>query len=195
MLSLPCCWCYFDISSPQSTNSYLEAREWLRGLPTLSTDAVSRLLAPQDSCYTLLLQKNFRCSFQHSLAPVHRCVVAEPELLLCGVSCVRARAADYCRLILSFSPRQCWAAAADSNATALPPSMSTSFSVSSSPSSSPNYRPILVRHRHHPCCCDKDISNNPPRSSLKDKDEDKVVVSTMQPCPCRHHMKRSVLCC
>ena len=46
-----------DIPSPQSTNLYLEAKEWLSGLPTLSADAASRLLAPQDSSHTLPLQK------------------------------------------------------------------------------------------------------------------------------------------
>ncbi len=49
---------YEDIPSHQSMNSYLEAREWLIGLPTLSVDAVSRLLAPQDSYHTLPLQKS-----------------------------------------------------------------------------------------------------------------------------------------
>ena len=29
-----------------------------------------------------------------AIAPVHRCVVAEPELLLRGIGCVRAHAAD-----------------------------------------------------------------------------------------------------
>ena len=49
----------------------------------------------------------FRVLFSALAAPVHRCVVAEPELLLRGVSGVRAPAADYNRLILSFSPQRC----------------------------------------------------------------------------------------
>ena len=57
IIELTCGALDMDIPLPQSTNSYLEAREWLRGFPTLSADAVSRLLAPQDSSHTLLVQK------------------------------------------------------------------------------------------------------------------------------------------
>jgi hypothetical protein len=33
-----------------------------------------------------------------AIAPIHRRVVAEPELLLCGIGCVRAHAADIDRV-------------------------------------------------------------------------------------------------
>ena len=74
----------------------------------------------------------------------------------------------------------------DSNATALPPLMSTSLSVSSLSSSSSNYRPALIHCRHPHHCHDKGINNNPPWSLSEDNDEDEVAISTMLPRPCRH---------
>ena len=110
-----------------------------------------------------------------AIAPAHRCVVVEPELLL-SVRALWIRTAS-----LSLSPRG-WATDTDSNATAPPPSTSASLSVSLLPSLSPNYHPVLIHH-HHPPVVMKTSTTIPPGHRQKTRTKTRFFSQQCRPVP------------